>query len=443
VALKIAVFPNDPRFMREVELLARIHHPAVPQLLDQGSWHASAETSHPHVVMEWSRGKPLYEWARVHNPTCRQVLRVVAQVAWGLEVVHRSDCLHRDVKGDNILVEPEGRAVLTDFGSGTWKGAPPLTERVMPPNTPEYRSPEALRFEWGNWDKKGARYPSSPADDLYALGAALYRLLTRVYPPPGTEPEVLKEQSQESSPRRLPAHELNGRVVRALSALVERLLSKEPEARGTAREVAEAAEAAAEHLGPEADVPVFGPELPTAEARAVATGARPVPGADPAAVEAVVEASVHGRAEPQARSWAWRPVLTIAAMSLTVVGPCWMAPEWSLGPPESAREEEPDAGMAPDAGTRGLGDDALTTRMEAQEIHLAAESISLDIPKQPLSGQRRPPCRRSWGVVINGGCWKLLAGSEPPCDDGEYRWQGACYVPALDQSRPPTTQKPQ
>jgi serine/threonine protein kinase len=185
VALKIAVFPRDPRFHREVELLSRNQHPGMPQLLDQGWWHASAEVAHPYFVMEWIRGRTLYEWARVNNPTCREVLQVLAQVAGALEVLHRGECLHRDVKGDNILVEPEGRAVLTDFGSGTWKGAPPLTERVMPPNTREYRSPESLRFEWAHWSTQGARYETRPADDLYALGVAAYRLVTGVYPPPG------------------------------------------------------------------------------------------------------------------------------------------------------------------------------------------------------------------------------------------------------------------
>ena len=119
VALKIAVFPSDPRFSREVELLSRNRHPGMPQLLDQGLWHASSEVAHPYIVMEWVRGRSLYEWGRVQNPTCREVLRVLAQVARTLEVLHRGECLHRDVKGDNILVGPEGRAVLTDFGSGT------------------------------------------------------------------------------------------------------------------------------------------------------------------------------------------------------------------------------------------------------------------------------------------------------------------------------------
>jgi eukaryotic-like serine/threonine-protein kinase len=169
-----------------------------------------------------------YEWARVHNPSCRDVLRVLAQLAGTLEVLHRGECLHRDVKGDNILVEPEGRAVLVDFGSGTWMGAPPLTEWVVPPNTREYRSPESLRLEWSPSRKHGVLYETRPADDLYALGVAAYRLMAGVYPPPGTDPEALKAQFQVPLPARRPVHELNKRVVPELSALIERMHSPCP-----------------------------------------------------------------------------------------------------------------------------------------------------------------------------------------------------------------------
>jgi len=443
VALKMAVFPNDPRFEREVELLSRTHHPAVPQLVDRGWWHASPEVMHPYVVMEWIRGQPLYEWARVHNPTCREVLRVVAQLGWGLAVLHRGDCLHRDLKGDNILVEPEGRAVLMDFGSGTWKGAPPLTTRVMPPNTPEYRSPEALRFEWQHWGTKGAHYQASPADDLYALGVTLYRLLTRVYPPPGTDPEVLKAQAQEPSPRRQPAHERNKRVLRELSVLVERLLSKEPETRGTARELAQAAESSAEHLGPEADVPHWDSGRHAAQTQIVPAGPSRASDAELAPVKAAEGETGAPQAKPQARPVPWQNVLALATLSLAVVGPCWIAPEWSPEQPQLTRAGAPDAGMAPDAGTRGLGDDALTTQMETQSIPAASRSISLDMPKKPLPGQRRPPCQRDWEKIIHDGCWVRVADKKPPCGNDTYQWQEECYDPAWDRSRPPTTQNPQ
>jgi serine/threonine protein kinase len=429
VALKIAVFPSDPRFNREVTLLSRHRHPGIPPLLDQGSWQASDEAAHPYFAMGWIRGRPLYEWARMHNPTCRDVLRVLAQLARTLEVLHQKECLHRDVKGDNILVEPSGRAVLTDFGSGTWKGAPPLTEHVMPPNTREYRSPESLRFEWSHWHTKGAHYEGYPADDLYALGVTAYRLVTGVYPPPGTDPEALKEQLKVPLPQRRRAHEFNKRVTPELSALIERMLAKEPEARGTAREVAEAAEAAAEHARPEAQEPFLDLEWPEAKAHGV-----------PARV---VQVPIVERDESGARSWEWRRVLLAATLSLAVVGPCCIVPQSSDEPPMELQAEAPGAESAPDAGTRGLGEGSLTVRVDSQEVPFASRAISREMPKQPVPGQRRPPCPNRREAIIHGACWKRLADITPPCGDSYYEWEGSCYDPVMERTRVPTTQQPQ
>jgi serine/threonine protein kinase len=442
VALKIAVFPSDPRFSREVELLSRNHHPGMPRLLDHGVWNASDEVAHPYIVMEWIRGRSLYEWARMHNPSSREVLRVLAQVARTLDVLHRGECLHRDIKGDNILVGPEGRAVLTDFGSGTWKGAPPLTEWVVPPNTREYRSPESLRFEWAHWGKHGALYETRPADDIYALGVAAYRLVAGVYPPPGTDPEALKKQCEVPLPARRPVHEFNRRAVPGLSALIERMLAKEPQARGTARELAEAAESAADDARPEADVRLLGVEWP--EARVQVVPIRDVPPSNSEPPKAEVESvPVRGHAEPRESAWGVRfKVATIfGGMVLLFAAIVWRGP---MPPAELSSMTQADAPAIddePDAGTRGLGDDALATRVESSELP-TLEAVSEKIPDQPLPGQRRPPCPRSWQVVINGGCWKLLANSEPPCDHGEYEWQGGCYDAALERARPPTSTRP-
>jgi serine/threonine protein kinase len=427
VALKIAVFPSDPRFRREVELLTRNHHPGIPQLLDQGLWHASDEVTHPYIVMEWIRGRSLYEWARVHNATCRDVLRVLAQVARTLEVLHRGECLHRDVKGDNILVEPEGRAVLTDFGSGTWKGAPPLTEWVVPPNTREYRSPESLRFEWTHWRQHGALYETRPADDIYALGVAAYRLVTGVYPPPGIDPESLKAQFQMPLPPRRPVHELNRRVVPDLSALIERMLGKEPEARGTAQELAEAAESAADDASPEADVRFLDLERPKARVQAV-----PIRDVPPSISE-----------PPKAEGEWFKAATILGGMLLLFSAIVWRGPAPPAELPSVAQVEAPEVELALDGGTRGLGDDALAARVEAPASPSTLETVSRKIPEQPLPDQRRPPCQFSWEVEINGGCWRLLAGSTPPCAEGDYEWQGACYDPALIRKRVPTSEDPQ
>jgi hypothetical protein len=416
----------------------------MPRLLDQGLWHASDEVAHPYIVMEWIRGRSLYEWARMHNPTCREVLRVLAHVARTLEVLHSGECLHRDVKGDNILVGPEGRAVLTDFGSGTWKGAPPLTEWVVPPNTREYRSPESLRFEWTHWGKHGALYETRPADDIYALGVAAYRLVTGVYPPPGTDPEALKKQFEMPLPQRRPVHEFNRRVVPALSALIERMLAKEPEARGTAREIAEAAESSADDARPEADVRFLDLEWP--EARVQAAPVRDVPPSNSEPPKAEVESvPVRGHAEPRESSWGvrFKAATIFGGMVLLFEAIVWRgAPAPPPELPSMTQADAPTIEDEPDAGTRGLGDEALATRVESSEIPGTLKAASKKILDQPLPGQRRPPCRYSGERVINGGCWKQVASKKPPCDDEEYEWQGGCYDPALDGTRPPTSTKP-
>jgi eukaryotic-like serine/threonine-protein kinase len=247
---------------------------------------------------------------------------------------------------------------------------------------------------------------------VYALAVSVYRLVTRVYPPPGTAPEELKSELREPAGQRLPARMINGRVVPALSELIERMLERNPEARSPARAVAQLAEAAARQPDPEADVPLFSPEQPAA-------------GHMPARESIVPRRSSR-------RSW-----LRAAAVSGALLVVAGGAMQWGSWPRTDMQAVVPDSGMT------GLGEDALNSREVAQDQSLAPESISRDVPGQPLPGQLRPPCRRSGAVVINGGCWKLQANIEPPCDDDGHEWQGACYRAIFDRKRTPTTRDEQ
>lgn len=430
VALKLALFAYDPRFLREVELLSRTHHPAVPELVDRGWWHTDEGRGHPYLVMQWIEGMPLYEWARMHEPTSRQVLHVVAQVAWGLAVLHMAGGLHRDVKGDNILVEPEGRAFLMDFGSGTWAGAPPLTENLMPPGTREYRGPEAIRFQWSHLREREVHYEARTYDDLYALGVAAYRLVTGIYPPPGTDPEARLDPVWTPPPLREPAHVLNPRVVPELSALIERMLAAEPEARGLAREVAEAAEAAAERTGPEADVLLVGRRQ------------SPVAGVEQASPERE-NAPVRVLTESPGEIWRVRARLLGAAVGLVLlmVAICWRSD--SPRAPRFVQADELDEERKEDDGMAGVADASVTARVTSEDSSPVPEVIAAQVPDEPLPGQIRAPCRRRGTVAINGGCWIPWLTLTPPCGEDAYEWKGACFWPIFGSARPPTSKKPQ
>ncbi|MFP2924401.1 serine/threonine-protein kinase [Pyxidicoccus sp. 3LG] len=274
VALKLALHPRDGRFAREVELLSRIRHPNVPRLLDHGVWQQPSGPAFPYLVMELVDGVSLYEWAREQRPTSRRVLHLLASLARALAATHAASAVHRDVKGDNILVsDTDGRAFLTDFGSGHYLGAATLTLPPFPPGTPSYRSPEAWRSVRLPMRAPIVPYAPGPADDVFALGVTAFRLVTDAYP---STPDAASRAGQEVEADAPSARALNPRCCQELSALTAQMLSSSPEARGSARELAEALEAAAHEAGPEADVPLLGQE------RLAPRRPGPLPGPSPA-----------------------------------------------------------------------------------------------------------------------------------------------------------------
>ena len=183
VALKFALQPGDPRFALEAKLLSRMQHPNLPRLRDSGEWSSSGGATYSFLVMDWVEGLPLYSWARLQPRSSREVLRVLVQGASALHAIHAAGGLHRDVKGDHFLVRPDGgHAVLVDFGSCTFHGAPAITRNSGPPSTPQYLSPQAQLHQWRLRGDPAARYEVSAADDVYALGVTAYRLVTGRYP---------------------------------------------------------------------------------------------------------------------------------------------------------------------------------------------------------------------------------------------------------------------
>jgi serine/threonine protein kinase len=412
VALKLSVLPWDARFAREAQLLSRLSHPGVPRLLDSGSLLLPSGFEHPFLVMQWVEGTALYAWAEQHSPSSPRLCRVLAQLARTLEVLHAAGAVHRDVKGDNVLVRLSDRLpVLIDFGSCHFQGAPRLTWQALPPGTPGYFSPQACLFHIHLTLHPDSYYPPSAADDLYALGVTAYRLVMGQYPPPLDARRDEAGSWHVSVPDPRPLLERNPRVSPGLREVILRLLSEAPEARGTATQVAQEFEAMAEE--------------PLPQRPAEAQPAAEVP---PPNVPAPAGGSQRpGRAGPPARTWNWKPWLALAAVGAVLL---WNVPPATV-PPEhvSASTQQSSASHPPDAGAAAVGD---TPPTEPQ-----APTLPELRPGQTRPNEKgRCPGRRQ--VPINGGCWMPSSMPAEECVENDgVLFQGKCYGPVLSPPKKP------
>ncbi|MFL5349312.1 MAG: serine/threonine-protein kinase [Hyalangium sp.] len=315
VALKLALRPEDPRFAREALLLSRLRHPSIPRLWDSGSWHSPEGLLYPWLAMEWVDGVPLYPWALQPAASSRECFRVLAQLASALHALHALGAVHRDLKGENVLVRSsDGRAMLTDFGLGSFPGAELLTPPALCLGTPLYRSPQAGLFQLNSRQEPSARYIPLPEDDLYALGMTACRLLTGDYPQ-WVNPERDEHGIWQVKTVRTPAS-LRG-VEPPVRAAILRLLSVRPEQRGTAAAFAEVLERAA-------------PPPPQ-------------------------------RAKPPAPARGVWPWLALAASLTLVVWAGWKIAE-RFAEKTSVAQARAEAARPRDAGTTGLGESAATAR---------------------------------------------------------------------------------
>ncbi|KFE61960.1 serine/threonine protein kinase [Hyalangium minutum] len=421
VALKMAMYPWDPRFMREVGLLSLVHHPSTPRLLGHGFWQHPSGAFFPFIVMQWVEGTPLYEWAREQQPTSLRVRQVLAQLARALEATHAAGAVHRDVKGDNVLMRhSDGRAVLLDFGAGNYPCAARLTWELLPPGTPPYRAPEAWLFERRSEHVQDAHYVAGPADDVYALGVTAYRLVTGEHP---FHARLRQDDAGawhvEENPLPSP-RELNLRVDSRLSDLILRMLSVSPEERGTARELAEALETSAARLAQE-----------ERDARPCSESPAPTepPQADPERLQPQVEA----------RNWKARSAWALAGALLAL---------WALkavhAPHNSASMKEPVTG-----GTTHLGEAASKETPPPVQSSFQRETISQEPPPEPYPGQLTPNakgrCPEPKQIPLNGGCWgEVNTKDAEECEkNGWVLTKGRCYAPAMDTRRkPPPTSAP-
>ncbi|HEX5746911.1 MAG TPA: protein kinase [Archangium sp.] len=224
-AVKFTSLPRAAQWaLRELGAMVRMETVGGVGLRGHGVWPAE-QPLFQFIVMDYVPGQELYTWALHPHRTALEVVEVLLDLARELGAAHGAGVVHRDVRGDNVLVrETDGRALLVDFGVATFPGAPRATGPEVP-GCREYLSPEVVRFNRGERE----HHEASGLDDLWSLGVMTYRLLTASYPFQGHNAAELERAILHEAPE--PPHVRNPRVPQAMSGLCLRLLEKEPHAR--------------------------------------------------------------------------------------------------------------------------------------------------------------------------------------------------------------------
>ncbi|MGC5311693.1 serine/threonine-protein kinase [Micromonospora zamorensis] len=217
------------RFRREARAMAALRHPGVAQVYDYGEVSRAGAPVLAYIVMECVQGQPLSQRiAEVGRLDVAEAMSIAAQTARALQTAHDAGVVHRDVKPSNLIIEPDGHVVLVDFGVAVTQEAVSLTATNQVVGTALYMAPEQI-----------AKNETSPAIDIYALGAVVYHCLAGRPPHQGETALAVALRHLGEEPPPLPED-----VPDAVRQLVATAMAKEPAHRfPTAAAMATAAQA--------------------------------------------------------------------------------------------------------------------------------------------------------------------------------------------------------
>ncbi|MBI5853172.1 MAG: serine/threonine protein kinase [Planctomycetes bacterium] len=212
------------RFRREVEAIARLEHPSIVPVLQSGEddgvgWYAmplipgcgmdraikvlAARDEPPRRAVDLQSAiagadaPPSDDSGTFAGSYWQACVRLVRMAALGLHHAHRRGIVHRDVKPSNVMLTPDGRALVLDFGLAHVLGDAELTRTGSALGSPAYMSPEQVRGE-----------PTDERTDIYSLAATLHHLLTLAPPFPVHDAEVLRARILLGTPEPLRARAL-------------------------------------------------------------------------------------------------------------------------------------------------------------------------------------------------------------------------------------------
>ncbi|WP_431803381.1 serine/threonine-protein kinase [Microbacterium sp. bgisy203] len=314
VAIKILKdeYMGDPgfleRFRAEARHAALVNHEGIASVFDYGEENGSA-----FLVMELVPGEALSTiLEREGTLSTDKTLDIVAQTASALQAAHSAGLVHRDIKPGNLLITPDGRVKITDFGIARIADQVPLTATGQVMGTVQYLSPE-----------QASGHPASPATDIYSLGIVAYECLAGKRPFTGESQVAIAMAQINDAPPPLPET-----IAEPVRNFVMSMIAKKPEDRpATASAVARAATALrrGDIAGAVAIVPAIAGERSADEVTQLLT-----PAGDDGATRIMTTTTVAGPAgeveevldgaEKKKRSaWTW-PLVALIVLLLLVLG---------------------------------------------------------------------------------------------------------------------------
>ncbi|HKB63400.1 MAG TPA: serine/threonine-protein kinase [Burkholderiales bacterium] len=204
----------EARFYTEAKAAGGLNHPNIIIIYDIG------KSGHlVYMAMEYIEGRELRELLAQGQPLpVVQSVDVAAQVAEGLAYAHQHQVVHRDIKPANIMITPEGRAKIADFGIARMRSSETRTQTGVILGSPKYISPEQV---------VGKR--ADHRSDIFSLGIILYECLTGATPFNGEGLSALMYQITNHDPA--PPSSANAQVPVMLDYIIAKVLAKVPEAR--------------------------------------------------------------------------------------------------------------------------------------------------------------------------------------------------------------------
>jgi serine/threonine protein kinase len=216
------------RFLNEAQAAGRLHHPGIVAVFDVGE---DADTQDPYIVLEYVAGEALNRiLARERKLTLDRALQLAEEIAEALDYAHEQGVTHRDIKPGNILVTPDGRAKIADFGIAKLN----LAQLTIPGKvlgTPAYMAPEQL-----------SGTAADGRSDLFSLGVILYAMVAGHSPFQGDSATTVCFKVANREP--VPASALDLSLPREIDSVISRAMAKDPKRRY--QRGAEFAEAVAE-----------------------------------------------------------------------------------------------------------------------------------------------------------------------------------------------------